>query len=375
MNADIVIIGAGPAGSTVARITASEGLKVIVLEKEKEIGKSPCAGYVSCIDFPDIDRKVIQTKINRMRTYLPSGRYQDFLINGFNVNRNLFDRELALNAVRCGAEFHINSEVTNLIEKEGEYSGVRTKDGREIRAKVIVGADGASSTISRLLGFKNDVATAVQYEVSNCKVDPEINEIYFDVEYAPGCYAWIFPTSGDSARVGLAVRSYLVDREILSERQNFVPRDKVNTLSSGKRVIKYLDSFINEHPIASKKFRKSLKTKLIAGIIPVGGLHKRICKDNIFLVGDSAGMTDPITGAGISYAITAGRIAARAVVKAIKEDDISILKEYEKGFGRIMGRHYEMALKKRKLMDSLTDNKSLERNLPKVWVTFEEYWS
>lgn len=352
MNADIAIIGAGPAGSTVARITASEGLKVIVLEKEKEIGKSPCAGYVSCMDFPDISKRVIQSKINKMRTYFPSGRYQDFPINGFNVNRNLFDKELALNAVRCGAEFYIDSEVINLIEKEGEYSGVRTKDGKEIRAKVIVGADGASSTISRLLGFRNDIATAVQYEIFNCKVDPEINEIYFDFEYSPGCYVWVFPTGKDSVRVGLAIRSHLAEEP----------------------AIDHLNNFIEKHPIASDKFKHISKIKLIAGIIPVGGLHERIYEDNIILVGDSAGMTDPITGAGISYAMTAGNIAARVVVKAIEKDDLSILKKYEQGIKRIMNRHYEKALKKRKLMDSLTDNKSLERNLPKVWVTFEEYW-
>lgn len=346
MNADIAIIGAGPAGSTVAGITASEGLKVIVLEKEPEIGRSPCAGYVSCMDFPDISQRVIQTKINGMRTYFPSGKYMDFPINGFNVNRNLFDRELALNAERCGAEFHINSEVVGLIEKGDRYLGIQTRDGRKITAKVIVGADGASSIISRLLGFRNDVAIAVQYEVSNCKIAPEINEIYFDFEYSPGCYVWIFPTGKDSARVGLAVRPHLAD----------------------KKAIDYLNNFITE------KFRDISKKKLIAGIIPVGGLHKRICKDNILLVGDSAGMTDPITGAGIGYSMLAGKIAARAIVKAIKEDDPSLLEKYEQGFRKVMERHYEKSLKKRKLMDSLTDNKSLEENLPKVWVTFKEYW-
>lgn len=352
MNTDIVVVGAGPAGSTVAGITASEGLKVVVLEKESVVGSSPCAGYVGCMDFPDIDQKVIQSRINGMRTYFPSGRYNDFPINGFNVNRSLFDRELALNAAGCGAKFRMNSGVVDLIKKKNRYVGVRTREGGEIRAKVIVGADGASSIISHLLGFKGDAVTAVQYEVTDCVIDPGINEIYFDVGYAPGCYVWIFPSGRDSARVGLAVRRHLAERS----------------------AIEYLNDFIEKHPIASRKFRGSLRGKLTAGVIPVGGLHKDICRDNILLVGDSAGMADPITGAGISYALTAGGIAGRAIIEAVKKDDFSHLKKYEEGFRRIMNKHYETSLRKRELMDSFTDNESLECNLPKVWVTFREYW-
>lgn len=347
MNADVVVVGAGPAGSTVAGIASSEGLDVIVLEKESGIGKSPCAGYVSCMDFPDIENRVIQSKINRMRTYSPSGKYSDFPINGFNVDRSRFDRELASDAARCGAKYYLNSRAVDLIE-----NNVLTKDGGEIEAKVIVGADGVSSTISRLLGFRNDVVSAVQYDVSDCRIDPEINEIYFDVDYAPGCYIWVFPTGRDSARVGLAVRSHLAD----------------------KKAIDYLDGFIGEHPIASEKFRGSSRRGLIAGAIPVGGLHREVCRDNILLVGDAAGMADPVTGAGISYAMTAGRIAARVIVKAIKEDDISLLRRYERGVRRVMDKHYERSLRKRKLLDSLTDNKSLEENLREVWVTFRDYW-
>ncbi len=351
MKVDVVVVGAGPAGSTVAEVTSSEGLDVIVLEKEPEIGRSPCAGYVSCMDFPDIKNRVIQSKINRMRTYFPSGKYSDFPINGFNVDRARFDRELASDAARCGARYYLNSRVIDLIQREG-FCGVRTRDGREIEAKVIVGADGVSSTISRLLEFRDEVVNAVQYDVSGCKVDPQINEIYFDVDYAPGCYVWIFPTGRDSARVGLAVRSHLADR----------------------RAVDYLNNFIDKHPTASKKFRGSSRRGLIAGAIPVGGLHREVCRENILLVGDAAGMADPVTGAGISYATCAGRIAARVIVKAIKEDDISLLKRYERGVRRVMDKHYERSLSKRKLLDSLTDNKSLEENLREVWVTFRDYW-
>lgn len=351
MNVDVVVVGAGPAGSTVAGIVASEGLRVVVLERESEIGRSPCAGYVGSMDFPDIDARVIQGRVNGMRTYFPSGRYADFPISGFNVDRMLFDRGLAFNAMGCGAKFHVDSEVVSLVRGTG-YSTVRMRDGREIDAKVVVGADGVSSIISRLLGFENEVVAAVQYEVLNCIVDPGVNEIYFGVGYAPGCYAWVFPTGRDSARVGLAVRSHL----------------------TGKRAADYLNEFIREHPVASSKFANSSKSRLTTGAIPVGGLHTRIQRENILLVGDSAGMADPVTGAGISYSMLAGRVAARAIVKAVKGEDLSFLGEYERVFRRLMDNHYQKSLGKRRLMDSITDNKSLEENLPRVWVTFEEYW-
>ncbi len=352
MNVDVAIVGAGPAGSTVAGIVASAGLKVAVFEKEKEIGRSPCAGYVGCIDFPDISRKVIQSKVDSMKTFFPSGKCMSFLINGFNVDRGLFDKELALSAAKCGAVFHLNSDVVDLIGKKDNYSGVRIRGGRKINARVVVGCDGASSVVSRVLGLRNDSVTSIQYDISNCKVDPGVNEIFFDLDYAPGCYVWVFPSGGNSARVGLAVRSHL----------------------AGKTALEYLDAFISGHPVASNKFKNCLKTKLSAGPIPVGGLHERICEDNILLVGDSAGMADPVTGAGISYSMLGGRLASQAIIKAIKADDLSLLTEYEQRFRRIMDRHYQKSLTKRKLMDSLTDNRSLEQNLPQVWVTFKEYW-
>ena len=151
MKADLIVVGAGPAGSTVAKIAASSGLDVIVLEKEREIGRSPCAGYVSSLDFPDIANRVIQSKIEGMRTYFPSGKYTKFPISGFNVDRAGFDRELALSARRCGAKFYINSDVVGLLgkgENACDYPGALLRDGREIKARVIVGADGASSVFS-----------------------------------------------------------------------------------------------------------------------------------------------------------------------------------------------------------------------------------
>ncbi len=344
MKADVIIVGAGPAGSTVAAYTAAAGVDTLILEKEKEIGKSPCAGYISAMDYPDISSRVIQSRITGMKTYTPTGKNSIFPIKGFNVDRKEFDNELAAYAVECGSQIITGAEVSAVGER-----GVELRDGRIIEGKVVVGADGPFSIVAKYLGFSVDYVTGVQYEVHDCVVEEYMNEIFFDFDYSPGCYVWIFPSGEMRARVGLAVRRELAKRKAKD----------------------YLDSFIDDE---QDRFSGCSKTSLVSGAIPVGGLPEKLVEGNILLVGDAAGMADPVTGAGISYALTSGRIAANAIIKAVKKDDLSILERYDLETKRVLGNHYEHSLRKRKQLDSIRDNKELEENLEEIWPTYKKYW-
>jgi len=350
MGIDVVVIGAGPAGSTVARIAASKGYRVLVLEKEKSIGTSPCAGYISRTINWDFDlREIVQSNISRMRTYLPSGRFQDFLINGVVVDRPAFDNFLAGLASRNGAEFLLNAPLTHLIEGEDQYTGVKYRDGRA-QAGVIVGADGVSSTTARLLGYlPHEVAVCAQYLLENVPTIPHTSEIFFDMRYAPGGYAWIYPAGDNSAKVGLGILRKIASRP----------------------ASEYLDEFIRKNPLVQRRLSKSIKKTIVRGALPISGMRKSLIIKNVLLVGDSGGMADPITGAGIGNAVLAGEIAGRVISRALEKEDFSLLREYETRCRRLF-----LALtrgkSKREELNTYRTNEELERNLPKLWVGFKK---
>ena len=195
---DVIVVGAGPAGSITAKTVASEGYRVLVLEKNASC-RSPCAGYISrTINFEVPGESVIQSKITKMRTYFPDLSFHDFQLNGFVVNRPLFDMELAMKAVEAGAEIKWNSPLTGMSP-----GGVRFRDGKS-SGKIIAGADGVFSKTAALLGSgKQRFAACAQYHMKGIPTLPQTCEIFFDALYAPGGYIWVYPTGADSSKLGL----------------------------------------------------------------------------------------------------------------------------------------------------------------------------
>lgn len=360
MKVDVVIIGAGPAGSSVANSVASKGYKVLVIEKEKTIGCSPCAGYVSNTINLDgkLDVRAIQEKINCMRTYFPSGAYHDFPINGFVVDRQWFDKSLARRASANRAKFLVNASLHSLVygHKNKGYCGVEFKKNgiKFVEARVIVGADGVFSKTAHFLGLKQkDVLIGAQYELSNLTPIPNTSEIFFDKNYAPGGYVWIYPIGKNGAKIGLGINKSL----------------------SAKSAFEYLDQFIEENPLVVDRLKNASQIAKISGAIPSGGILDKTCVENVLLVGDAAGMVDPITGAGISYAILTGEIAGKVISDALKKKDLSLLSQYETKWKKLLERTFTRSLKKRKFANTIyTSNEKLEVYLPRVWVTFKDYF-
>ena len=103
-------------------------------------------------------------------------------------------------------------------------------------------------------------------------------------------------------------------------------------------------------------------------------LREKLVFDNVLLVGYSAGMADPVTGAGINNAILAGEIAGKTIIKALEKDDLAVLLEYETGIKKLLGKTLAKALAKRKQMDACCNNEQLQKHLPELWVTFKKYW-
>lgn len=342
MSYDAIVVGAGPAGSITAEAVAKAGYRVLVLEKNSNC-RSPCAGYISrTINFELPDNCIIQSKITTMRTYFPDLSLHDFQLNGFVVDRPSFDMALAMKAKESGAEFRWDSSLMNMTA-----GGVKFRGG-EASGKIIVGADGVFSKTASLLGIENQkIAVCAQYHIKGIRTLPQTCEIFFDIDYAPGGYVWLYPTGKDSAKVGLGQTS-----------GRGSPRQR-------------LDAFIYESRNAVQPGGR--KTEFITGALPVSGLREKLVFGNVLLVGDSAGMADPITGAGINNAMLAGEIAGKTIIDTLENDDMALLSRYEKRIEKLLGKPMERALEKRKRLDACRNNEILQEHLPEMWVTFKQY--
>ncbi len=341
MTYDVIVAGAGPAGSTTAAAVAKAGYRVLVLEKNASC-RSPCAGYVSrTINFELPENCIIQSKITTMRTYFPDMSFHDFHLDGFVVDRPSFDMALAAKAEDSGAEFRWDSPLMNMTD-----GGVKFRGG-EATGKIIVGADGVFSKTASLLGIENQkFAVCAQYHIKGIRTLQQTCEIFFDTNYAPGGYVWVYPTGEDSAKVGLGQTS-----------GRGSPRQR-------------LDAFIRRN--ASQPGGR--KTEYITGALPVSGLREKLVFGNVLLVGDSAGMADPITGAGINNAVLAGEIAGRTIIDALENDDIAMLSRYETRIKKLLRKPLARALEKRKRLDACVNNELLQEHLPELWVAFRRYW-
>lgn len=339
---DVIIIGAGPAGSVTATTVAKAGYRTLVLEKNNRC-RSPCAGYVSStINLEIPDDTVIQSKITKMRTYFPDLSFYDFTLNGFVVDRPLFDMALAMKAKEAGAEIKWESPLVGFV------SGAVKFQGGDANGQVIVGADGVFSRTATLMGLKKQkIAICAQYHLKGIKPLSDTAEIFFNADYAPGGYAWIYPTGDDSAKVGVGVTGAKSPRTCL---ETFIRRS-----GAADR----LDGWVIEY---------------ITGTLPVGGLREKLCFGNVLLVGDSAGMADPITGAGINNAMLAGEIAGNTITEALEKDDMTVLSQYEMKIKKLLGRSLSRSLGKRKRLEACRDNGILQQRLPGLWVTFGKYW-
>ncbi len=317
---DVLVVGAGPAGSNAARY-AAKGADVLVIEKKKEIG-SPvqCAEGVSQGIFDKLEMKqesrYISTKIEYVKLIAPNGTVVrldgekvKYWKSGMVLDREVFDKAIAKEAARKGTDFLMK---TRFISAKRNSEGVTVKakqmeEDIEIQAKVLIGADGPPSIVAKSLGMDTTVPlrymeSGIQYLMTPMEVEPCI-ELYFGDCYSPGGYTWVFPKGEDQANVGLGVLPVKA-----KENAQF-----------------YLDKFI-ERP----RFKDSKIVEVNAGAIPVGGPLEKPYMDNLLLVGDAGRFVNPLTGGGIHTAIITGKHAGELAAEAIAKEDYTsnFLKKY-----------------------------------------------
>lgn len=342
---DVLIVGAGPAGSSAARVAAEAGVDVLMIEKRRQIGEPVrCAEYIPrlLMQIVKIPPEAISQEIQGMATFMPNGEIMRRRVPGFILNRAKFDQALAMEASRAGAKILTG---TRAISKEGNKVKILGPSGEdEIGASVIVGADGPDSTVGAWMGQKNTKFMWAMQHTVMLKQPTYDTEVYFSREY-PGGYAWLFP-KGKVANVGVGVRRELggVAKQALEVFKERI-KDRIGEV-----------------------------IEVTAGRIPVGGPIRFINEEaRIILVGDAAGHTHAITGGGISQAVICGAMAGRSAAAAAKSDKQAFqdyFRQWRSAFGSMMDR----AARKREKMEAGWNGGNLVKLLHSCWVGCREYY-
>lgn len=308
---DVVVVGAGPAGSIAARTAAQNGAKTALLERDPVIGTPVrCGEAIAARNlkrFVDIDLRWVAAEVDGAVLYAPNGSGVPIVspdTTGIILERCLFDRYLAETAAIAGATVQSRCDVTGLVFDNGEVRGVYyQRFGRQYRidCRVVIAADGIDSRVARWAGMHTnlraaDLESAYQFYVAGIKYDHRYCHFYFGQDVALGGYIWVFPKSPTVASVGIGVC--------------------VKDNPAGMAYRKLKDFLNNQFPGAAIVGE-------MAGGVPVSKPLKTPFGNGILLAGDAARHCNPLTGGGIATAMMAGYQAGLTAAEAVHSGDVT----------------------------------------------------
>ena len=326
---DVIVAGGSVSGLLAAREAAAGGLTVAVLEEDSEVGTPQhCGGLVSIAGVqhlgivPDANA-VENTKIARAKILSPSNGFEISAEkqNVMVLDRRAFDKQIAFQAQKLGAEIRVRCAMRSL-SKDGSGYIVKTSEV-DFTCDYFVDARGVASIIAR---NREGVLQSAQYEIYAPWIERDTIEVAFDSQRYPGFFAWIIPTAHGSGKVGVA--------------------------GKGINAAEALQSYIDE------KGKHSVVRKVFAPIW-VNGPVKNFVSDRTVIVGDAAGQSKPTTAGGIYTCGMGGLLAGRAVAEAARKNDDKLLVQYEKNWLSMFGDEFEKMLLARKLLERL-DNKAMD---------------
>jgi digeranylgeranylglycerophospholipid reductase len=339
---DVIIVGAGPAGSLAAKFAAKGGVSTLLLEKHPVIGYPVCcAEAISTTGLTNVveaDPRWICSGIERVKIFGPKNSCAKIYHPkaGYVLERRIFDRAMAEQAAIAGADVKVGVDVINLIRREnGQLTGVIANNNGnqiEIEAKVIIAADGVESQMAHLAGLESILKpkymhSSYQYLIGGIQIEPEAIEFYFGNETVPGGYIWVFCKGSTTANVGLAISP---------------------VKSPDKKAIDYLDEFV------ARRFGSCQIIERMTGGVPTYMEDLPLYKDNLLLCGDAARVIDSLTGAGIANALLSGKIAGQTAARMVKEGISG--EPYRKEFLKIKGKELKFYYLSRQIYLKLTDD-------------------
>lgn len=327
---DIIIVGAGPGGCTCAAHLLSTGLRIAIVDKEEFPREKVCGGVlgseaINAIErlpqsiqkrFADLKQKLI---IKDFDITVPGGDSYHFSsktkkqLDCYTIDRYYFD-DMFLSSVSEyeNVDVFTGEKIVDICCTEDEVIvKFEQSSGLELKAQIVVGADGANSIVARKLLGDNNCNKATDllrirgiYSDVKSRFETPTLELYFLKDIFPG-YLWIYPIGDGLVNVGLLAKN----KHILANKLD---------------MIKYLNDIITNDKRISAQFSNANLVRLVqGGRVPISIERQRISGDRFLLVGDAASLIDPILGNGIANAMVSGEFAAWRVTKCFITNDFS----------------------------------------------------
>jgi geranylgeranyl reductase family protein len=336
-DAEVVVVGAGPAGSRVAQKLAAAGREVILLDRRCRLGDPVCCtGIIStqCLEQFDVDADLVLRRYYGASIHAPGGEVIDIRrreVQAVAIDRGAFDRRMAEKAVAAGTRLHMGTRVTGV--KTGRDCAIVefVRDGQPgaLRSQAVVVAAGLTPKLTKSLGLGHirDAALGFQLEVETPA--PVNVEVFLGHNLAPGFFAWLAPLSDSRAKVGLIARRRAdgnLERLVAAMRSQGRIGDSIGEIS--------------------------------CRAIPLSILPRTAAR-RVLVVGDAAGQVKATTGGGLYYGLVCADLAAKTLEKALSTGDFSAgsLRNYERAWQRAIGRDMRIGRLARSVFQRLSDRR------------------
>lgn len=346
---DIIISGAGPAGSTCAIGLRNSGLKVALIDRavfprDKVCGDAIPGRAVKVLrqlgpEYEASFRKFAPKLLTKTTRLFYNKRELAFDWKGeaYTCARMDFDHFLFEKAAATGIDVFTGEQVTQINRHDGVFS-LQTKTGNALHCKLLIGADGANGVTARQLAARvtdktNHVGSVRAYYNNVTTLRPDTTEVYFLKNFLPS-YMWVFPLPGNRANVGFGMLSAEISRRRLDLKKLFY-------------------EFIDESPQLKARLNGAIQDGPLEGFgLPLGGRKVAISGDGFMLTGDAASIIDPMSGDGIGNAMVSGLLAATQAISCFDRSDLSdgFMLGYDNALDQRLGGELRLHLRSRKVL-------------------------
>lgn len=319
---DIIIVGAGPAGTTAALELRKHNYTVALLDKSTFPRDKICGDAIPGPAFRLLEKMERQIgediwditgkeKITAAQLFAPNGKEVKIFwkTTAYNAPRQVFDNRLLQLVKKYSATTLFENALVRQIKIQETIAKLKLADGRTLSASIVIGCDGANSVVARqltdfLIKKESHCAAVRWYGTGITGVEAGTNEFHYLQDVLPG-YFWIFPIGNGHYNIGFGMLSHQLERQPMTLRQR-------------------LEYIVREHPQLSPRFKHFQPLDKIRGFgLPLGTQRLSISGNRFMLCGDAASLIDPLQGHGIDKAMQSGQLAAQQAIHCLQTQQFS----------------------------------------------------